>query len=191
MRLARSLTLLIPLAAASLTAAACGGPSSAHRATSRRAPTAHAAAATTGDEATAPPRGASDPASSPTTAPRAPAAARAPGPLNRAEVEAILTEGLGRFLARVAVSPVLARGRFVGFRLDAAEDLDAWHAAGADIRVGDVILRVNGIRIERPEQALWAFERLRIANEIAVDLLRGGAQVAVRSPILPDGQARP
>jgi type II secretory pathway component PulC len=128
------------------------------------------------------------PASSGAQAASAPAA-RAPGPLTRAEVEALVAQGLGTFLARVEVSPVFARGRFVGFRLDSAEDLEAWRAAGADVQVGDVILRVNGIRIERPEQALWAFERLRIAHAIEVDLLRDGAPRTVRSPIL-DSTAR-
>jgi general secretion pathway protein C len=116
-------------------------------------------------------------------------ATRAPGPLTRAEVEALVAQGLGSLLARMQVSPVLAQGRFVGFRLDAAEDLEAWHAAGVDIRTGDVIVRVNGIRIERPEQALWAFERLRIAPAIEVGLLRDGAPLTVRSPIL-DSTAR-
>src|SRR5262249_7488472 len=78
---------------------------------------------------------------------------RPPGPLTRAEVEALVARGLGSFLARVEVSPVLTGGRFVGFRLDAARDLAAWRASGADVCVGDVVLRVNGIQIERPEQA--------------------------------------
>jgi S1-C subfamily serine protease len=116
--------------------------------------------------------------------------ARPPGPLTRAEVEPLLAAGLGPLLARVHVTPVLARGRFVGFRLDDALDLPAWRAAGADIRRGDVIVRVNGVRIERPEQALWAFERLRIATAIELDLLRDGAPTTVRSPILETRDAR-
>jgi general secretion pathway protein C len=118
---------------------------------------------------------------------------RPPGPLNRAEVDALLASGLGSFLARIRVTPVLSRGgRFVGFRLDNARDLDAWRASGVDIRVGDVIVRVNGIRVERPEQALWAFERLRIASAIEIDLLRDGTTTTVRSPIVdvPTAAAR-
>ncbi len=109
---------------------------------------------------------------------------RTPGPLTRAEVETALTRGLGVFLARVDVSPAMTNGRFVGFRLERADDIDDWHSAGADIRIGDVILRVNGIRIERPEQALWAFERLRIARAIDVDLIRNGAPRTISTPIV-------
>ena len=104
--------------------------------------------------------------------------------MTRSEAQAFVAAGLGPFLARVQVTPVLDRGHFVGFRLDGAEDLDAWHSAGADIRVGDVIQHINGLRIERPEQALWAFERLRIAPAIEVEVLRNGAPMTIRSPIL-------
>ena len=113
-----------------------------------------------------------------------PAPSRPPGPLTRGEIEALVRGGLGVLLGRVEVTPVMAAGRFVGFRLDAAQDLDAWHAAGADIRLGDVIVRVNGVRVERPEQAQWAFERLRIAQAIEVDLLREGAPTHIRAPIV-------
>jgi type II secretory pathway component PulC len=119
----------------------------------------------------------------------APAIARPPGPLTRAEIEALLSRGLGTFLARIDVSPVLDGSRFVGFRLDRADDLAEWNASGADIHLGDVILRVNGIRIERPEQALWAFERLRIAPAIEVELVRNGSPRTIRSPIV-DAAAR-
>jgi hypothetical protein len=118
----------------------------------------------------------------------APAPARAPGPLTRAEVDALVARGLGPLLARVRLSPVLDGGRFVGFRLDAAEDLGSWRASGADVRIGDVITQVNGIRIERPEQAMWAFQRLRIASAIDVDVLRDNARASIHSPIL-DGAA--
>jgi type II secretory pathway component PulC len=118
------------------------------------------------------------------------ATARRPGPLTRSEADALVAQGLGAWLARVRVAPVFQTGHFVGFRLEAARDLDAWHAAGADVRVGDVIQRVNGIRMERPEQALWAFERLRIAQAIEVQLLRDGSTVTVRSPIVDDVHAR-
>lgn len=104
--------------------------------------------------------------------------------LTRADVERLLADGLGSFLSRVDVSPVVVRGRFVGFRLDGARDLETWRAAGVDLRVGDVIVRVNGIRVERPEQALWAFERLRIVSAVEVQLLREGTLLTLRSPIV-------
>ena len=115
----------------------------------------------------------------------APVATRPPGPMTRAEIEALVARGLGVFLARVDVSPVLdSAHHFVGFRLERADDLAEWNAGGADVQLGDVIVRVNGIRIEHPEQALWAFERLRIAHAIDVDLIRNGTALTVHSPII-------
>ncbi len=79
------------------------------------------------------------------------------------------------FLSRVSVTPVLNGSRFVGFRLESAEDLALWNAGGADLRVGDVIQRVNGQSVERPELALRAFQTMLIASAIEVQGLRSGA----------------
>ena len=108
--------------------------------------------------------------------------------LTRALIEETVTAGLGAFLSRVSVAPVLDGRRFVGFRLESAEDLELWRSAGADLRLGDVIQRINGQSIERPEQAMWAFNQLRIAQGIEVVGLRGSAPFRVYSPIV-DGAA--
>lgn len=110
--------------------------------------------------------------------------AATPTVLTRALIEQTVSEGLGAFLSRVELTPVVNGQRFMGFRLEAAEDLAAWRAAGADLRVGDVVQQINGQRIERPEQALWAFEQLRIARGIEVVGVRGSAPFRVYSPIV-------
>jgi|LNFM01.2.fsa_nt_gb type II secretory pathway component PulC len=107
-----------------------------------------------------------------------------PTQLTRALIEETVREGLGAFLSRVEVTPVVNGRRFVGFRLESAEDLASWRAAGADLRVGDVVQQINGQTIERPEQALWAFEQLRIARGIEVVGVRGSAPFRVYSPIV-------
>jgi type II secretory pathway component PulC len=117
-----------------------------------------------------------------TTTAAAPATAHTS--LTRALIEQTVAQGLGAFLSRVSVAPVLDGRRFVGFRLESAEDLDAWRAAGADLRVGDVIQRINGQTIERPEQAMWAFNQLRIARGVEVVGVRGSAPFRVYSPIV-------
>jgi type II secretory pathway component PulC len=104
--------------------------------------------------------------------------------LTRALVEQTVSRGLGVFLSRISLTPVVDRQRFVGFRLDAAEDLEQWRAAGADLRLGDVIQRINGQPIERPEQALWTFDQLRIARGIEIVGMRGSAPFRVYSPIV-------
>lgn len=138
-------------------------------------------------ESQAPPQSASieQPAqSSGSSATTAQASSATPTQLTRALIEQTVSEGLGAFLSRVEVTPVVNGRRFVGFRLESAEDLASWRAAGADLRVGDVVQQINGQTIERPEQALWAFEQLRIARGIEVVGVRGSAPFRVYSPIV-------
>ena len=108
------------------------------------------------------------------------------GPLTRALLRRTVSEGIGAFLAGVDLSPMLVRGRFAGFRIDRARGLRRWNAAGLDLRAGDVVTRVNGAAIERPEQAQAAFQALAEAPEIVVEVLREGAPVTVHIPVLSD-----
>jgi type II secretory pathway component PulC len=96
--------------------------------------------------------------------------------IDRTGLVAIIDRGLGHVLARFKLSPVMAKGKFQGFRVDAIDP--AWAAAG--IAVNDVLLRLNGRPIERPEQALVAFESLRVASELALELARDGQKRALR-----------
>jgi hypothetical protein len=98
------------------------------------------------------------------------------GTLTREGIVAIVDGGLGRFLQHLALEPSLEAGKFRGFRVASIDP--AWHGAG--ILSGDVITRVNGHPIERPEQALTAFESLRTASEVRVDLTRAGVAESVR-----------
>ncbi len=107
----------------------------------------------------------------------------APAELTRAVLARTVQAGIGAFLANVELSPVLVRGRFIGFRLDRARGLRRWNAAGLDVRTGDVVTRVNGSPIERPEQAQAAFLSLAEASEVVIDVVRGGSPVTVRAAV--------
>lgn len=111
--------------------------------------------------------------------------------LTRAHVEAVLRDGPGAFLARVDVAPAFSDGRFVGFRLVRARDLARWNHAGADLRPGDVVQRINGVSIERPEGVMAVFSALREARELRLDVLRDGRPVVVRQPILDAAPTAP
>lgn len=108
-------------------------------------------------------------------------------PLTRSALRRVVQEGIGAFLSGVDLSPWLVRGRFTGFRIDRARGLRRWNAAGVDLRTGDVVTRVNGAVIERPEQAQAVFQSLADAPEIVVDVLRAGEARTVRIAVLPDG----
>ncbi len=113
-----------------------------------------------------------------TTAATAPAAPAAP-PLGdhtvpRSAVRAAISDGLGVFLQRVDVDdqPVMTGGKFHGFRIAGLRDPDFW--AGVDLKPGDVVTAVNGMPIERPEQAQTALESLQGAKELRVAYDRDG-----------------
>lgn len=111
-------------------------------------------------------------------APLAPLASE--GTIARAELDAVLEQGLGRFLGRVTTEAHLEGGRFVGHRL---VELRSELFAGVDLLPGDTLVEVNGMPIERPEQALRAWEALRVASELTLDILRDGEARQLRYAI--------
>ena len=85
-----------------------------------------------------------------------------------------MADGLGVFLQRVDVDeqPVMTGGRFHGFRIAGLRDAGFW--SGVDLKPGDVVTAVNGMPIERPEQAQTALESLEAAKELRVAFERDG-----------------
>jgi type II secretory pathway component PulC len=118
-----------------------------------------------------------------TPAPAAPEPADGSSTIARAELDAVLDAGLGRFLQGVETEPVLEGGRFAGFRLVSLYPDDP-RLAGSEPRAGDVVVRVNGQSIERPEQAMRVWEELRVASELAIEYRRDGEAREVRYPIV-------
>jgi type II secretory pathway component PulC len=94
--------------------------------------------------------------------------------LRRSAIREVLSQGLGVFLQRVDLDdrPVRVDGKFHGFRIVALRDAQFW--GGVDLKPGDVVTRVNGFPIERPEQAQTAFDSLQVASELRVAYDRDG-----------------
>jgi type II secretory pathway component PulC len=129
------------------------------------------------------------PATTPDTKPAPPPAAAAPVPehrLKRSVVHAAIAQGLGAFLQHVDLddAPVRVAGHFRGFRIAGLRDPQFW--AGVDLKPGDVVTRVNGFPIERPEQAQTAFESLEVARELRVSYERAGEPHELVYPIVDD-----
>lgn len=106
-----------------------------------------------------------------------------PNELGRANVAAVVDQGLGRFLRTVEVTPVLERGAFVGFRIVSFRAADGRYSA-IDLVPGDVVTRINGSPIERPEQALAIFNGLRVVSELRVEYTRGSERREIRFAIV-------
>ncbi len=122
--------------------------------------------------------GSAAPASAPAraSAPASASASASPGApvLTRAAVHAAVLDGLGVLLQRVDLDeqPVMAAGKFHGFRISGLRDPGFF--SGVDLRPGDVVTAVNGMPIERPEQAQSALESLEAARELRVAVERDG-----------------
>ena len=102
--------------------------------------------------------------------------------LHRAALDELLSKGPAYTLAMVQTDSVLSGGRFVGFRIVAVRtELPAY----LDLEPGDVVQKVNGLPIERPEQFFAVFEKLKTATEVRFDVLRDGAPTTLVYPIVP------
>lgn len=123
------------------------------------------------------------PAASPPPTPPAALAAGVPAPpghVRRADVLAAIDKGLGALLAKVELEPVVAAGKFRGFKI---ASLAFEGGLDADLKPGDVVTRVNDRPIERPEQADVAFRSLALARDLRIGYERDGQARVVRFEI--------
>ena len=95
-----------------------------------------------------------------------------PGHLPRADVDrVVLANGPPWILSRVPVEEVIKDGKFVGWRvLGLPPD---W--AALDLKPGDVVTRVNGMSLERPEDLWSAWTSLVVASDLKIAYEREGA----------------
>lgn len=101
--------------------------------------------------------------------------------VERTELQRIVDAGLQPLLARAELEPVLRGDAFVGFRVVHFEgDLRR-----VGLQEGDVLLGVGGQPIRTPDEAQRAFESLRSAKSIVLDVERGGLRRGVVTPVVP------
>jgi S1-C subfamily serine protease len=132
--------------------------------------------------ASTPPAPAASAAASSSASVAAPDPPARPGHLSRSQVVATLSRGFGAFLARGQLEPSLINGRFRGWRIVKLAPGDPmWR--GVDLGPGDVVTQVNGMPLERPEQALAAFQSLAVAKELRVSVDRSGVAKELVYPI--------
>lgn len=113
-----------------------------------------------------------------------PAASAPTGRLARAEVDAIVTEkGPPWLFQRVVPEEVFVNGKFAGWRILSMPK--EWESL--DLKPGDVVTRVNGMELERPEDVWRAWTSVLVASELKIAYERGGKALELVMPI--DGQA--
>jgi len=122
------------------------------------------------------------PVSSTPTPPRAVCTAFVrPGVISRAAIVRVVDAGLGQWLAGVEVEPAVLKGRFRGWTVRRLHTDDCTRQV--DVLPGDLVLRVNGRSIERPEQASEVWASLKTASSLVVELVRGGKPRTITLPI--------
>lgn len=104
------------------------------------------------------------------------------GAIARADLNAVIQAGIPTFLQRVRTEPHTDGRRFVGWRLVSIFNDPAF--ALGPIRIGDVVLGVNGRTIERPEQFFAVWETLGAVSEITFQMLRADQAYEVRYAIV-------
>lgn len=108
-----------------------------------------------------------------------------PGAILRSQLTAVLQAGPGALLQQLQLVPHRDGKRFVGFRIR------TWFPSNPElqtdrIRVGDVVVSVNGRRIERPEDLMTLWTQLPAATEVSVRVVRGDQEQDIAFPIQED-----
>jgi len=109
-----------------------------------------------------------------------------PGHVWREQVMRVMSPGLGAFLQRIEVKEKLSDDdQFQGWEVVRLKgEPQFWK--GVDLRVGDVILRVNGRVIGHYNEAYKVWKQLATAPTIEIVYQRGTQQRELRSEIHAD-----
>jgi hypothetical protein len=100
-----------------------------------------------------------------------PSPALPPGTIARTDLDHVLTGSPAWLLQQVELQEVLNKGsKFVGWRL--ASMPKTWDGFG--VQPGDVVTKVNGASVERPDEFWTVWVGLADAKEIRIDLERDG-----------------
>jgi hypothetical protein len=106
------------------------------------------------------------------------------GEIPRDKLLTVLGAGPGRFLQRVRVKKASDdQGRFAGWRI---VELFPGEGGTTAIVPGDIVVRVNGQSVERPEQFKTVWDSLALSSELVVTVRRGAQQSDVRYRIVTE-----
>jgi hypothetical protein len=104
---------------------------------------------------------------------------RRSGTLERVELDRFLDAAPAAFLQRIEPEPRFRGGKFTGWKLKSFFPGDS-RFASVDIQAGDVVTRINGQLLERPEHLMEMWQALRTSRELVVDVERSGKPHTLR-----------
>ncbi len=79
---------------------------------------------------------------------------------------------MGTLLQSARMIPHMENGQTAGFRLVGMQRGSLLEQLG--LRLGDVVVEINQVRLDSPEKALQIFQQVREANNISLGLIRNG-----------------
>ncbi|MFQ5329160.1 MAG: hypothetical protein ACE5D4_04120 [Thermodesulfobacteriota bacterium] len=85
-------------------------------------------------------------------------------------------EDMGQVLTAARITPHMAGGKVEGFMITEIRPRGIFDALG--LKNGDVLVRVNNYDMVSPERAMQVLSGLKGANEINLDLIRGGTKTS-------------
>lgn len=100
--------------------------------------------------------------------------------ITRTELDDVIKKGPANILAMVQTDSIMRNGKFVGFRIVSFRT-EALTILG--IQPEDIVRRINGLPIERPEQFLKVFEQLKTAKELTFTVVRDSKELTLKTPI--------
>lgn len=103
--------------------------------------------------------------------------------VRRSSLDAIL-ENQASLMRSARIVPEVRDGKVNGVRLFGLRTGSVLHVLG--FRNGDKILRVGGLPIHGPDKALEAYEKVRKADVIEVDIERKGKPISIVYRVIPD-----
>jgi len=108
-----------------------------------------------------------------------------PGVVHRQALTRLIDAGLPRWMQGVEGDRALANHRFQGWLIKSLYPDDPCYR-DIGLLPGDIVQKVNGKSIEKPEQAFDVAESLRTAPAIVVDFLRNGSAKSITIAVAND-----
>ena len=101
------------------------------------------------------------------------------GQVSKDRLESLLKAGPHALIRSFLVEPAYEQKRFLGFKIvqrtsHPVIDIDAM------VKVGDIVVAANGIRLETPAQFMSAWRKLREQKIFAIELLRNKEKLSYR-----------
>jgi hypothetical protein len=99
------------------------------------------------------------------------------GAITRKEMRKVIAGGAQAFIQQVQIRPAFRNGQFYGWRV-------VEYRGPGPVRAGDIVRRVNGQSLERPEQFMKAWDGLARRSSLVLEMVRRGRALVLRWSII-------